>query len=307
MTFRIYLKENKSKLFKDFHIRDFSLLKKPSYNDEIILYHKFSNTDHKKTYGKNIIIGGSNGFLGSILLSARAAIKTGSRYFIICTNKLHAETISLFQNELITLEYSSNQLKKLNDYKVVIIGPGLSKDSWSESIFTDLADLISEGFISTKLVVDAGFLFFLSSNPYKYDNWVLTPHEGEASMLLNRSPSWISANRIEAACLIQEKYSGTVVLKGPNTIIFDGNQIFISNHGGHYMGVAGMGDALTGVMASFIHLMGNSNPTNAILLAVGLHSLSADTIQSQRGSIGILPSDVIEKISELVNTFHHDN
>ena len=73
------------------------------------------------------------------------------------------------------------------------------------------------------------------------------------------------------------------------------------------MGVAGMGDALTGVMASFIHLMGNSNPTNAILLAVGLHSLSADTIQSQRGSIGILPSDVIEKMSELVNTLHNDN
>ncbi len=306
MTFRIFLRENKQKLFKDFHIRDFSLIKKPSYNDEMNLYHQFSKTDHKKTYGKSIIIGGTNGFLGSILLSARAAIKTGSRYFIVCTNKLHTETISLFQNELITLEYSKAQLNQLNDYKVVIIGPGLSKDSWSESIFSDLADLISHGFISTKLVIDAGFLLFLSSNPYKYDNWVLTPHEGEASMLLNRSPSWISSNRIEAAYLIQEKYSGTVVLKGPNTIIFNGNEIFISDHGGHHMGVAGMGDALTGVMASFMHLVENSNPIEAILLAVGLHSLSADTLQSQRGSIGILPSDVIEKMSELVNTFYHD-
>ncbi len=306
MSFRIFLKEHEYKIFRDFHIRDFSLEKKESYNDDIVLEHKFSTTDHKKTYGKNIIIGGTNGFLGSILLSSKAAIKTGSRYFIVCTNKLHSETISIFQNELITLEYSKNILKKLNDYEVAIIGPGLSNDTWSKSIFFDLADLVSSGSISTKLVVDAGLLPLLSRNPFKYPNWVLTPHEGEASALLNRSQTWIMNNRIEAAYLLQEKYSGTVVLKGPNTVIFDGNELFVCSHGGHYMGVAGMGDVLTGVIASIMHLTKNSKSTCAILFAVGLHSISADTIQSKKGSIGILPSVVIEKMSELVNTFYHE-
>ena len=304
MSFRIFLKDNKT--FRDFPVRDFSLEKKALYCNEIILNHLFSKTDHKKTYGKNIIIGGTNGLLGSILLSAKAAINTGSRYFIVCTNKLHTETVSLFQHELITLEYSKNILRKLNDYKVVIIGPGFSDDKWSKSIFFDLIDLISLGSISAKLVVDAGFLRLLGDNPFKYNNWVLTPHEGEASMLLNRSPTWIRNNRIEATCLIQEKYLGTVVLKGPNTIVFDGSELFICSHGGHYMGVAGMGDALTGAMASIMHLTKNSESTNAILFAVGLHSISADTIQSIRGSIGILPTDVIEKMSELVNTFYHE-
>ena len=135
MSFRIFLKENENSVFRDFSIRDFSLEKKASYCDDIVINHKFSSTDHKKTYGKNIIIGGTNGLLGSILLSAKAAIYTGSRYFIVCTNKINAETISIFQNELITLEYSKNVLEKLNDYKVAIIGPGLSKDTWSKSIF----------------------------------------------------------------------------------------------------------------------------------------------------------------------------
>ena len=112
MSFRIFLKENNT--FRDFPVSDFSLQKKALYSNEIILNHLFSNTDHKKTYGKNIIIGGTNGFLGSILLSAKAAINTGSRYFIVCTNKLHTETVSLFQHELITLEYSIPILNKSN-------------------------------------------------------------------------------------------------------------------------------------------------------------------------------------------------
>ena len=306
MSFRIFLKEKKRSALRDFPVTEFSLEKKSSYRNEVILNHIFSSTDHKKTYGKNMIIGGTNGFLGSILLSAKAAIKTGSRYFIICSNKLHTETVSIFQNELITLEYNEDVLENLNDYRVVIIGPGLSNDSWSESIFFNLANLVSENIISTKLIVDAGFLHFLSRQPFSYDNWVLTPHEGEASMLLNTSPKWIKDNRTEAACLIQEKYSGTVVLKGPNTIIFDGSEIFICSHGGHHMGVAGMGDALSGAISSIVYLTGNDKSTDAVLFAVGLHSLAADIIKSKKGLIGVLPSDVIEKMSELVNTFYYD-
>ena len=306
MSFSIFLKDNKKKIFRDIPIREYLLEKKPSYLNEIILNHKFSRTDHKKTYGKNMLIGGANGFLGSILLSAKAAIKTGSRYFIVCSNKLHTETVAMFQNELITMEYSKDVIKQLNNYKVVIIGPGFSKDSWSESIFLDFINLISRDAISSNIVIDAGFLYFLSCNPFKYHNWILTPHEGEASMLLNKSSKWISNNRIEAAWLIQKKYSGTVVLKGPNTIIFDGTEIFICKHGGNYMGVAGMGDALTGAIATILHLTENSKPINAVSFAIGLHSHAADLIKSSKGPLGILPSDVIEKMSELVNNFYYD-
>ena len=304
MSFNIYSK--KIDKFKDHHVIEYSIEEKATYCNELTLNHKFSDKDHKKTYGKNILIGGTNGFLGSILLSSSAAIKTGSRYFIICTNKLHAETVPIFQNELVTTEYNKGVLKNLSDYRVVIIGPGLSNDSWSESIFLDLVDVISENSLSTKLVMDAGIFLYLSRNPFKYQNWVLTPHEGEAAMLLNRSPSWIHNNRIEAACLLQEKYSGVVVLKGLNTIIYDGTDIFTCSHGGHHMGMAGMGDALTGVMSSIIGLTKDNELKNAVLFAVGLHSLSADVIKSKRGPIGVLPSDVIEKMSELVNNFYHD-
>ena len=305
MSFNIYSK--KIDKFKDHNVIEYSIQEKATYCNELTLNHKFSDKDHKKTYGKNILIGGTNGFLGSILLSSSAAVKTGSRYFIVCTNKLHAETVSIFQNELVTSEYNKNVLKNLDDYKVVIVGPGLSDDTWSESIFLDLVNVISKNSLSTKLIMDGGIFLFLSRNPFKYQNWVLTPHEGEAAMLLNRSPSWIRNNRIEAACLLQEKYSGVVVLKGLNTIIYDGTDIFTCSHGGHHMGMAGMGDALTGVMSSIMGLTKDNELKNAVLFAVGLHSLSADVIKSKRGPIGVLPSDVIEKMSELVNNFYHES
>ena len=44
---------------------------------------------HKKTFGKTLIIGGDQGYLGSILIAGTSALKTGNRYIEILTTEDH--------------------------------------------------------------------------------------------------------------------------------------------------------------------------------------------------------------------------
>jgi NAD(P)H-hydrate repair Nnr-like enzyme with NAD(P)H-hydrate dehydratase domain len=70
------------------------------------------------------------------------------------------------------------------------------------------------------------------------------------------------------------------------------------------MGVAGMGDVLTGVIAAIVSqgIKHNVNPYEASCLAVELHAAAADSLLNQGlGPIGMTPSEVIKEIRNLIN------
>ena len=62
-----------------------------------------------------------------------------------------------------------------------------------------------------------------------------------------------------------------------------------------------MGDCLSGTIISLISLVNKKDYNNAVLYAVGIHSLAADNVLSSQGEIGILASDVIVEINRLLN------
>jgi NAD(P)H-hydrate repair Nnr-like enzyme with NAD(P)H-hydrate dehydratase domain len=141
----------------------------------------------------------------------------------------------------------------------------------------------------------------LSKEPYKYDNWIMTPHIGEAAKLLNKKPSDIEADRLKAAKKLQQKYGGIIVLKGPKTIIQTKTNSYICDHGNQGMGTAGMGDCLAGTVLSLITLANKDDRISSVLFAVGIHSLAADVIKEEIGDVGLLASQVIIKINKLLN------
>ena len=301
MYLKLFLSKNlKQTNFQSLPVIEFTLQSSDDSFSEITLNHTFKDTDHKKSLGKNLFIGGADGYFGALLLSTRSALRTGTRYLVVCTTEKHSLELPIKQNELISNKFNKSTIASLNDYNVITIGPGLSDDPWSKVIADDFNNQISLGLLNSKVIADAGYLSYLSEKNLNYKKWILTPHEGEAANLLNKSPNWIRENREESCYKIQNTYGGVVVLKGANTLVNTGEAIYICKHGGHYMGVAGMGDALTGIIASMISIFKNDY-FNAILFSVGLHSLAADVLNKERGSVGILPSDVIEKMSELLN------
>jgi NAD(P)H-hydrate repair Nnr-like enzyme with NAD(P)H-hydrate dehydratase domain len=102
-----------------------------------------------------------------------------------------------------------------------------------------------------------------------------------------------------------------VVLKGQHTLIKspqltsqlnEPTQMCLKGHPG--MGVAGMGDVLTGVIAAIMSqgIKHQINPFEASCLAVELHAAAADSLLSQgAGPIGLTPSEVIKEIRHLIN------
>ena len=299
MSFKIYLNDKISS-YNHIPISNFSLYKISSEYKETVIFHEFEQDDHKKTYGKSLIIGGDSGYLGSIILAGQSALKTGSRYVEVLTTDEHKKSLAAFQNELITKNYDDLKELDFNAYKVIVCGPGFSGEAWSTKTYQLLSSEMKSNIFESFFIIDAGFLTLLSKHPFKYEKWILTPHHGEAAQLLDKSSSWIENNRLEASCLIQKKYSGIVILKGRDTIINTGKKIFICKHGGPYMGVAGMGDCLTGVLNSMISLH-QKNLNHAIAFAVGLHSYAADVLFEERKHLGLLPSDVIVKMHKIIN------
>jgi hydroxyethylthiazole kinase-like uncharacterized protein yjeF len=297
MKYQIFTKKDVSHK----NIYSFRLTPEKKLSEILCLDIPLNQNTYKKSFGKTLIIGGASGYLGAAIISGKSALYSGSRYVEIMTTKPHSIALSTYQPELITSYKMSDFQKKIVSYKNLLIGPGMSNDDWSKKIFMKIKKYLSSQPVKVNCVIDGGFLSMLSKEPYKYDNWVMTPHIGEAAKLLNKKPSDIEADRLKAAKKLQEKYGGIIVLKGPKTIIQTKTNSYICNHGNQGMGTAGMGDCLAGTVLSLITLANKDDRISSVLFAVGIHSLAADVIKEETGDIGLLASQVIIKINKLLN------
>jgi NAD(P)H-hydrate repair Nnr-like enzyme with NAD(P)H-hydrate dehydratase domain len=140
---------------------------------------------------------------------------------------------------------------------------------------------------------------------------VITPHPGEAARLLNTTTEQVQLDRPLAIDQLVTLTGAIVVLKGQHTLIKaphlapqlnEATQMCLKGHPG--MGVAGMGDVLTGVIAAIVSqgIRHHINPFEAACLAVELHASAADSLLNQGvGPLGLTPSEVINEIRNLIN------
>jgi NAD(P)H-hydrate epimerase len=148
------------------------------------------------------------------------------------------------------------------------------------------------------LVVDADGLNLLARTPTRRDDWVLTPHPGEASRLLGTTPQAIQQDRPAAVQALQQRYGGVILLKGAGTLVCDGNNLALSDTGNPGMATGGMGDVLTGVVAGL--LAQGLDPFDAARLGAWVHGRAAD-VAAGRHERGLLPSDLYSPLQALVN------
>ena len=250
---------------------------------------------HKGDYGHVLIVGGGPGMHGAALLSGESSLRGGAGKVTIfmheshrsLINKARPELMLIFSNEGINIE------SILSKVDVVAIGPGLGLDDWARSVFKHVIKS------NKPLVVDADALNILSEKNFKREDWVLTPHPGEAATLLSKSSVEIQENRFLSLDKLKDNYGGTIVLKGNNTLI--GNKDYVTNictQGNPGMASAGMGDVLTGLIAAMMS-QGYSQ-FEAASVGVEAHARAGD-IAARRGERGLIAGDVINEIRGCVN------
>ena len=238
---------------------------------------------HKGECGHVWVIGGSPGFSGAAELCARAALRCGSG-LVSCAGPV--EVSGGWPEVMRHVIKSRRELRqRLQGDAVLAVGPGLGQDAWACEMLAAVLEL------PDPLVLDADGLRLLAAEPTRRDNWVLTPHPGEAAALLHLTTSEVQQDRFAAVRALQQRYGGTVVLKGCGTLVDDGaGPIGVCTHGHSGMATAGMGDILTGVIAA---LMGQGLATpEATRLAVCLHGAAAEDA-GRDGERGMIAGDLL--------------
>ena len=250
---------------------------------------------HKGNNGHVLIVGGDNGFSGAIRLAAEAALRVGAGLVSVATRKNHAGLINIGRPELMChgVEHVDELIPLLEKASVVVIGPGLGQKLWGAEMFYQVVE--SE----KPMVIDADALNLLANKGFSFNNWVLTPHPGEAGRLLKCSTLEIAKDRFKAVSKLQKQYGGVVVLKGAGTLVNTGEEIAISTTGNPGMASGGMGDTLTGMIGGLIAQ--GMTLENATTSAVYLHGKAADLSAQKQGEIGLLASDLMPFIRKLVN------
>jgi NAD(P)H-hydrate epimerase len=248
---------------------------------------------HKGNLGRVLIVGGDDGFSGAPILSGQAALRAGSGLVTLAGRPRMASAAACVQPELMARDLSGpEQLEELLAASdAVALGPGLGRSSWSMALWKAAVE------VDRPLVLDADGLYWLSQAPVTRQNWILTPHPGEAARLLGCSIQAVESDRFAAARELARTHQAVVVLKGWGSLVATpSGQVQVCPYGNPAMATAGMGDALTGILVSFLGQGLALEPAAA--LGVVAHSLAGDL--AARGKRQILASDLIGHLDQVL-------
>ena len=251
---------------------------------------------HKGNYGHVLVIGGDYGMGGAVRMAAEAAMRTGAGLVTVATRPEHVSVVNCQRPEIMCHQVSNEAelAPLLKRATVIVIGPGLGQSDWAET----LLDIVVKS--DLPMLLDADALNLLSQAPKQLNNWILTPHPGEASRLLDCKSCEVQANRFASADELQKKYGGVIVLKGVGTIIKKENAIpKICPAGNPGMASGGMGDVLSGVIGGLLEQ--KLSLIEAAEAGVLVHALAADHASEEGGERGLLATDLMEHVRELVN------
>ncbi|MFC0679149.1 NAD(P)H-hydrate dehydratase [Lysobacter korlensis] len=250
--------------------------------------HPRDRDSHKGRHGRVLCVGGELGGGGAIMLCAEAALRCGAGLVDVATRPAH--TVALLARLPEAMVHAADDVESTADSferaDCIAVGPGLGQSAWAAAL---LQRALGSGL---PLVLDADALNLVAVQAGQTPrDAVLTPHPGEAARLLGCSIADIQRDRIGAARNLVDRFGGTVVLKGAGTIVAntDGRMHLIAA-GNPGMATGGMGDVLTGVIASLIAQ--GLAPLDAAACGALLHAVAGDCAATE-GERGLMPSDLM--------------
>lgn len=250
---------------------------------------------HKGLSGHVLVIGGAQGFSGAARLAGMAALRVGAGLVSIATDPVSAAGMNAEWPELMChgIEKPQDLQPLLEKADVIILGPGLTQSDWARDVWQAAIKQ------NTWTVVDADGLNILAAHPQVRENWILTPHPGEAARLLGQTSQVVQHDRLEAVKEMARLYGGVAVLKGAGTLVAAPNVLpAVCDKGNPGMASAGMGDILSGVIGGL--LSQGIPPGEAARLGVILHATAGD-MAAKDGERGMIATDLLPYLRRLSN------
>lgn len=265
---------------------------------------------NKGTFGKVLMITGSNQMTGAAVLSAKAAFYMGCGMVKIITESTTAEVIRKSLPEaMVTVTEEEEMFREAVREAVfwaddIVIGPGIGTDSLAKRKLELLFEQLQVQ--SKPVVIDADAINLIAADEelkkqvlsYKYV--ILTPHMGELSRLLKKPVQEIKENFEDNMAKMRANYPDAVfVCKDAVTRVVSGaKKEYINLCGNNKMATAGMGDILSGIIGTLGCQM--EDVFEAVTVAVYIHSLAGDEAAKKSGT-GMLSGDVIGQLNAILS------
>ncbi len=254
------------------------------------------NNVHKYTFKHVCVLGGSSSMMGSIALSATAALRGGSGLVSVTSHVKNATMMRTLPYEILTPFYETiNQLKEVTFKKdVLVYGMGVSKETPS----IDVLDHVLK--CNVPLIVDGDGLYHLSNKTSNNSNkqLLITPHLNELSILAHTSLDEIKNDVVYYVQEVAKKYNCTVICKGPTTIVCHQEKVTFYQVGNNGLATAGTGDVFAGLLASQLAL--HSNAMQAIETTLAIYDKAANLAKNKHGVVGMIASDVVSEIAKAI-------
>ena len=276
-------------------------------------------TGNKGSFGKVLCISGSSNMAGAMILSSKAAFKSGAGMVKIIsdevnrTSSLHEIPEAMFESIDDLIDKTTNELlynKIKNDLKwcdCIIIGPGLSVDVVKQKILMFVLENSEKPVIvdadALNIIAKDKNLFFdiLKKRGSSNRTTIITPHPGEFARLFDADIKEFEHQKIDYLKELATSNKIYICSKDASTVCCDGEHVYINTCGCNAAATAGSGDVYTGIIGALMCVV--PNPFDAIVISTALHGKASYEAGRKYSNYSVTASDIISEVSELLKTY----
>lgn len=267
---------------------------------------------HKGDYGKLLSISGSKKYPGAAYFAASGAVRIGTGLVTCAFPDSAYAAIASKLNEPIMMPLPCCEdgflargaldalLPAAEKSDCVLFGCGTGQTLGTASVAEELLK-------QTKcpVVIDADGINLISANINMLETVreraIITPHPGEMARLLRLSIEQVESNRILLTKAVAKQFGITVVLKGANTVVSDGEHTYINRTGNAGMARGGCGDLLAGMIAGLVAQ--GYDLMQASVMGVYIHGAAGDLAAARFSQAGMTPTDMIKLLPSLLSDY----
>lgn len=273
---------------------------------------KRDKNSNKGTFGRQLNLCGSYKMPGAAVISTKAAVRSGAGLVKLTVPE---SAYPLAAAHLVQPIFNPVEENEDGTYSACAIKTILQDVKWADSIVigcgigcNDDTDVVVRSVLKNSdspIIIDADGINCINSRIDILKEIkvpvVLTPHPGEMARCVSKQVAQIQENRIEIAKEFANEYGIVLVLKGANTVVTDGKEVFVNTTGNPSMAMGGTGDMLSGMIGAFVAQ--GISPLQSAKAAVFIHGRCGDETAGRLSQRGMTVLDMIEQLGTLMSDF----
>lgn len=265
---------------------------------------------HKGDNGVVGVVGGSRIFHGAPYFTSMSAMRGGADMVYLAVPKLIASSVRSLSPDLIVFPLADAKLtrgaadallKWLPEIDCLVLGPGMGRQSL-DGAKKVISNAVSER--KVRVSVDAEAQNQEIYSLLKGKDCITTPHPGEFKRVFGVDAGNTLEEKIGSVRDKAREFGITIVLKAHESVISDGEKVYVNRTGGAAMTCGGIGDTLSGVIGALAAQARGTELRAAEICAAASFIVGLAGEQAERlKGFHIVATDIIEQIPTVMKPF----